>query len=258
VFGQDANVNSPLEGVAQGKHLSGGGLDEKHCAEKMDHEEWASDMRLSTTSATILVVADDVLVRRALWTVLSSEGCSMVEAKSGGEALAKLRNERPDLILLDLSSEPRDLACREIRSVTDVPMIVLMLQNSEQEKVVTLDAGADDCMLKPFSVQELLARVRALLRRVGPTENPRTFESGDLKIDFDRRMVSVRGAKIRLTPKEFELLRFLVANKGKALRHRRLLQAILGAPFSRCAKTLRWKTRGVFVTMSPLAHWLPA
>ena len=152
----------------------------------------------------------------------------MVEAKSGGEALVKLRKDRPDLILLDLVSEPRDLACREIRSVTDVPMIVLMLRNSEQEKVGTLDAGADDCMVKPFSVQELLARVRALLRRARSAEGPQIFESGELKIDFDRRTVSVRGARIRLTPKEFELLRFLVANKGKALRHRRLLQAIWG------------------------------
>jgi two-component system, OmpR family, KDP operon response regulator KdpE len=185
-------------------------------------------MRLPKTSATILIVADDPRFRRAMWTTLSSEGCSVVEAKSGGEALVKLRNDRPDLILLDLMSEPRDLACREIRSVTDVPMIVLILRNSEEEKVLTLDAGADDCMVKPFSVQELLARVRALLRRAGSTEDPQTFESRDLKIDFDRRVVSVRGARIRLTPKEFELLRFLVANKGKALRHRRLLQTIWG------------------------------
>jgi two-component system, OmpR family, KDP operon response regulator KdpE len=163
-----------------------------------------------------------------MWFTLSSEGCSMVEAKSAGEALVKLRNDRPDLILLDLISEPGDQACREIRSRTDVPMIVIMLRNSEQEKVVTLDAGADDCMVKPFSVEELLARVRALLRRTGSTENPRAFESRGLKIDFDRRLVSVRGSRIRLTPKQFELLRFLVANQGKALRHRRLLQAVWG------------------------------
>jgi DNA-binding response OmpR family regulator len=180
-------------------------------------------MRLAMTSATILIVADDPRVRRAMWTTLSSEGCSMVEAKSGGEALVKLRNDRPDLILLDLMSEPRDLACREIRSMTEAPMIVLMLAKSEQEKVVTLDAGADDCMVKPFSVQELLARVRALLRRAPSPGNPPTFESGELKIDFDRRAVFVRGARTRLTPKEFELLQLLVANKGRPLRHRRLL-----------------------------------
>ena len=150
----------------------------------------------------------------------------MVEAKSGGEALVKLRNDRPDLILLDLMSEPRDLACHEIRRMTDAPMIVLMFAKREEEKVVTLDAGADDCMVKPFSVQELLARVRALLRRAPSPENPRTFESGELKIDFDRRAVFVRGARTRLTPKEFELLQLLVANKGRPLRHRRLLQAI--------------------------------
>ena len=189
----------------------------------------ASNMRVSSTSATILIVGDDPGVRRALWTTLSSEDWSMIEAKSSEDALVKLRNERPDLILLDLMSEPSNLACREIRSVTDVPMIVLMSRNSEQEKVVTLDAGADDCIVRPFSVQEFLARLRAILRRAGSTENPRTFESGEFKIDFDRRTVFVRGAKIRLTPKEFELLRFLVANKGKSLRHRRLLQAIWGS-----------------------------
>lgn len=149
----------------------------------------------------------------------------MVEAKSGGEVLIKLLNDRPDLILLDLVSEPRDLACREIRSATDALMIVLMLAKSEQDKVVTLDAGADDCMVKPFSVQELLARVRPFAACASP-ENPRTFESGELKVDFDRRAVFVRGARTRLTPKEFELLQLLVARKGRPLRHRRLLQAI--------------------------------
>ena len=196
-------------------------------------------MRLSTTSATILVVADDPRVRRAMYTTLSSEGCSMVEATSGGEALVKLRNDRPDLIILDLMSEPRDLACREIRSASDVPIIVLTSRNTEQEKVMTLDAGADDCVVTPFCVQELLARVRALLRRAGSTENPRTFECGGLKIDFDLRTVFVRGATIRLTPKEFELLRFLVANKGKPLRHRKLLQAIWGPNFGEERQYLR-------------------
>jgi len=147
----------------------------------------------------------------------------LVEAKSGGEALVKLRNDRPDLILLDLMSEPRDLACRDLRSASDVPIIVLTSRNTQQEKVMALDAGADDCVVTLFCAQELLARVRALLRCASSTENPRTFESGGLKIDFDQNTVSVWGATIRLTPKEFELLRFLVANKGKALRHRRLL-----------------------------------
>ena len=104
---------------------------------------------------------------------------------------------------------------------------------------MTLDAGADDCVVTPFCVQELLARVRALLRRAGSTENARTFECGGLKIDFDLRTVFVRGATIRLTPKEFELLRFLVANKGKPLRHRKLLQAIWGPNFGEERQYLR-------------------
>jgi two-component system KDP operon response regulator KdpE len=196
-------------------------------------------VRLSTTSATILVVADDPRVLRTIWTTLSSEGCLMVEAKSGGEAVVKLRNDRPDLIILDLMSEPRDLACREIRSASDVPIIVLTSRNTEQEKVMTLDAGADDCVVTPFCAEELMARVRALLRRAGSMESARTFECGGLKIDFDLRTVFVRGATIRLTPKEFELLRFLVANKGKPLRHRKLLQAIWGPNFGDERQCLR-------------------
>jgi two-component system, OmpR family, KDP operon response regulator KdpE len=188
-------------------------------------------MRLSTAFATILIVADDPRVRRALCTTLSSQGCLMGEAKSSAEALVKLRNDRPDLILLHLMSGPMDLACREIRSASDVPIIVLISSDTELEKVTALDAGADDCVVTPFCVQELLARVRALLRRAGFTENPRTFESGGLRIDFDQRTVSVRGTTIRLTPKEFELLRILVANRGKPLRHRRLLQAIWGSNY---------------------------
>jgi two-component system, OmpR family, KDP operon response regulator KdpE len=124
-------------------------------------------MRLSMTCATILVVADDPRARRRLWTTLSSEGCSVVEAKSGGEALVRLGDDRPNLILIDLVAEPPDLMCREIRGLTDVPMIVLLLPKNQQKKVGILDAGADDCMVSPFSVKELLARVRALLRRVG-------------------------------------------------------------------------------------------
>ena len=104
-------------------------------------------MRLSTTSATILVVAYDPRARRTLWTTLSSAGCSVAEAKSGGEALVRLGNNRPDLILINLVAEPPDLICREIRGLTDVPMIVFLLPKSEQNKAVMLDAGADDCMV---------------------------------------------------------------------------------------------------------------
>ncbi|MGA9511818.1 MAG: response regulator transcription factor [Candidatus Sulfotelmatobacter sp.] len=104
---------------------------------------------------------------------------------------------------------------------------------------MALDAGADDCVVTPSCVQELLARVRALLRRAGPTENPATFECGGLKIDFDLRTVFVRGATIHLTPKEFELLRFLVANKGKPLRHRKLVHAIWGSNYGDERQCLR-------------------
>ena len=193
------------------------------------------------TFATILLVADEPQIRRAMLATLVSEGYSVVEAKCGDDALLKLRHSRPDLIVLDVNmSGIRDLdACREMRIGSDVPIIVLTVRNIERDKVMTLDAGADDYVVKPFGVQELLARIRAVLRRVASTEDSPSFESNELKIDFERRTVFVRGEKTHLTPKEFELLRLLVTNQGKPLRHRRLLQAIWGPEYGDETEYLR-------------------
>jgi len=185
------------------------------------------------TFATILLVADEPQIRRVMRTTLASEGHSVVEAKCGDDALLKLRHSRPDLILLDVNmSGIRGLnACREMRSASDVPIIMLTVRNIERDKVMALDAGADDYVVKPFGVQELLARIRAVLRRAASTENSPSFECNELKIDFERRTVFVRGERTYLTPKEFELLRLLVTNQGRPLRHRRLLQAIWGPDY---------------------------
>src|SRR5712664_2212293 len=114
-------------------------------------------------------------------------------------------------------------ACREIRQSSDVPIIMLTVRNAERDKVQALDAGADDYVVKPFGMQELLARIRAALRRTSPQDKEAAFESKDLSIDFETRRVTARGREIHLTPKEFELLRQLVANQGRPLAHRRLL-----------------------------------
>jgi two-component system KDP operon response regulator KdpE len=193
------------------------------------------------SDATILVVDDEPQIRRVMLTTLTSHGYSVVEAGSGEEALEKLRAERPDLILLDVNMPGISglHTCAEIRTSSDVPIIMLTIRNSERDKVQALDAGADDYVVKPFGVQELMARIRAALRRSAPGEATPAFSSGDLKIDFEKRVVTVKNHAVRLTPKEFELLRHLVANRGKALGHRRLLQAVWGPDYGEETEYLR-------------------
>jgi two-component system KDP operon response regulator KdpE len=191
--------------------------------------------------ATILIVDDEPQIRRVLLTTLTSEGYAVVEAKSGEEALEKMRSERPDLVLLDTNMPGMSglEACREIRRTSDVSIIMVTVRNTERDKVKALDAGADDYVVKPFGTEELMARIRAALRRSGPVDSPPPFASSDLTIDFSSRAVTVKGQPVRLTPKEFELLRYLAANQGKALAHRRLLQAVWGPDYGEETEYLR-------------------
>jgi two-component system, OmpR family, KDP operon response regulator KdpE len=192
-------------------------------------------------TATILVVDDEPQIRRVLRTTLTSHGYSVIEARSGDEALELIRKERADLILLDVNMPGRSglETCREIRDSGDVPIIMLTVRNTELDKVQALDAGADDYVVKPFGAEELMARIRAALRRSAPAEAMPPFRSGELSIDFEKRAVSVSGRPVRLTPKEFELLRQLVAQRGKALSHRRLLQAVWGPDYGEETEYLR-------------------
>jgi two-component system, OmpR family, KDP operon response regulator KdpE len=193
------------------------------------------------SASTILVVDDEPQIRRVMLTTLTSHGYSVIEAASGEEALGKIRTERPDLILLDVNMPGISglETCAEIRTSSDVPIIMLTIRNSERDKVEALDAGADDYVVKPFGVQELMARIRAALRRSSPGDATPAFASDDLRIDFEKRVVSVKDRPVRLTPKEFELLRHLVANRGKALGHRRLLQAVWGPDYGEETEYLR-------------------
>jgi two-component system, OmpR family, KDP operon response regulator KdpE len=193
------------------------------------------------SDATILIVDDEPQIRRVMRTTLTSHGYSVVEASSGEEALEKLRAERPDLIILDVNMPGISglETCAEIRTSSDVPIIMLTIRNSERDKVQALDAGADDYVVKPFGVQELMARIRAALRRSAPGDATPAFLTDDLKIDFDKRVVTVKNNPVRLTPKEFELLRHLVANQGKTLAHRRLLQVVWGPDYGEETEYLR-------------------
>ena len=192
--------------------------------------------------AKILVVDDEPQIRRVLRATLSAEGYTIVEARDGDAALAEFRRERPDLVLLDMNLPGLvdGLAtCRDIRAGSNVPIIMLTVRSSEKDKVRSLDAGADDYVTKPFSMEELLARIRAALRRTAPNDALAAVVTKDLKIDFESRSVVASGEDVHLTPKEFELLRHLVANQGKPLSHRRLLQAIWGPDYGDETEYLR-------------------
>jgi len=193
------------------------------------------------TSATVLIVDDEPQIRRVLRTTLTSRGYTVIEARSGDAALELIRSEHVDLILLDVNMPGLSGldTCREIRQASDVPIIMLTVRNTERDKVEALDAGADDYIVKPFGAEELMARIRAALRRFAPAESLPSFVSNDLVIDFEKRVVKAKGQPVRLTPKEYELLRHLVANQGKAQSHRRLLQAVWGPDYGEETEYLR-------------------
>ncbi|HZT30347.1 MAG TPA: response regulator transcription factor [Bryobacteraceae bacterium] len=186
-------------------------------------------------SAKILVVDDEPQIRRMMRATLTGSGYQVDEARTGEEALEKFRAYLPDLVLLDLNMPGIGglEACRTLRASSDVPIIILTVRNSEKDKVEALDAGADDYVSKPFGMQELLARIRAALRRAptAPESGPRSFATRDLEMDFETRRIRVKGKPVRLTPKEFDLLRYLFLQGGKPVPHRELLQAVWGPDY---------------------------
>jgi len=191
----------------------------------------------------VLVVDDEPQIRRVMKTALAANGYEAYEARTGEEALESLRQDSPDLILLDMNMPGMGgmQTCREIRSVSEVPIIVLSVRDSEQDKIAALDAGADDYMTKPFSVNELMARVRANLRRM-PTqgENEQLIAISDqLTVNFGARQVIANGREVRLTPKEFDLLHYFLANANKPITHRKLLQTLWGPDYGDEVEYLR-------------------
>ena len=193
------------------------------------------------SSATILVVDDDSQIRRVMRTALSSHGYTITEARNGEEAIKKVRAERLDLIILDLNMPDMDgiEVCREIRVVSNLPIIMLTVRSADKDKVRALDAGADDYVVKPFGIDELLARIRAALRRAPGEAVETSVLTKEMHLDFDNRNIIVQGKSVHLTPKEFELLRELVTNAGKPVSHRRLLQAVWGPDYGEETESLR-------------------
>ncbi len=193
------------------------------------------------SAENILVIDDEPQIRRVMRSTLSSHGYVITEAMTGEEGVDAVRKNKPDLVLLDMNMPGIGglEACREIRQSTDAPIIMLTVRNAERDKVAALDAGADDYVTKPFGIEELLARVRSALRRYAPGDAVAPFITKEMTIDFEARAVTVRGRDVHLTPKEFDVLKHLVANQGKPLTHRRLLQAVWGPDYGEETENLR-------------------
>jgi two-component system, OmpR family, KDP operon response regulator KdpE len=186
------------------------------------------------SAGRILIVDDDPQIRRVLKVTLSGQGYEVDDARDGEAALERLRDARFDLVLLDINMPGMSGldACRAIRSGSEIAIIMLTVRDDEADTVEALDAGADDYVTKPFKPTELLARIRAALRRAPWGQGPAgRLVLGSTTIDFDTREVTSRGGRVRLTPKEFDLLRYLFAHANKVLSHRQLLQAVWGPDY---------------------------
>jgi two-component system KDP operon response regulator KdpE len=196
----------------------------------------------STERPTILVVDDEPQILRVMRVSLPARGYNIVTATDGEQALDEIHKQMPDLIILDLAMPGMGglETCRRIRDSSSVPIIVLSAKGSESDKIAALDMGADDYVTKPFSLDELLARVRAVMRRTVPADgDAAVLSAGDLTIDANERRVTLAGNEIRLTPKEFEVLKYLAGNSGKVVTHRKLLQAVWGVESTEQTEYLR-------------------
>jgi two-component system KDP operon response regulator KdpE len=185
----------------------------------------------SAHHAKILIVDDEPQITRVLRTALSTQGYTVRTASNGVEGLEASHEWKPDLVITDVAMPEMNgvTFCRELRSVSQVPIIILSVRNQERMKIEALDAGADDYVTKPFSIQELQARVRSQLRRqIAATDTKPVLSLGDFLIDIPQHRVVVRGQEVHLTPKQFDLLVVLAKHPGQVLTHRALLHAVWG------------------------------
>jgi two-component system KDP operon response regulator KdpE len=181
-------------------------------------------------SSRVLVVDDEPQITRVLRTVLSSHGYQVRTAGEGESALSSFSEWKPELVITDLYMPHMGgiELCKRIRSFSTVPIIVLSVKGEERAKVEALDAGADDYVTKPFGADELLARVRAMLRRAGAADEQPAIDAGDFKVDLDSRRILVRGREVRLTPKEFDLFVYMARHPSRVISHKTLLEAVWG------------------------------
>ncbi len=206
---------------------------------------------MNESAQRVLVVDDEPAIRRFLRTSLAAHGYTVFEAANGQEGLSGIVAHRPELVILDLGLPDLDgiEVTRLLREWTTIPIIILTVQEQEAAKIAALDAGADDYVTKPFAMGELLARIRAALRRAASPETDPIFTTGELTVDLTRRLVTVAGHDVSLTPTEYDLLKTLVVHAGKVLTHRQLLRQVWGVGYEGETHLLR-------VNMSNLRHKL--
>ncbi|HEY1348270.1 MAG TPA: response regulator transcription factor [Ktedonobacteraceae bacterium] len=190
---------------------------------------------MKKSGARILVVDDEREILRALQRNLSAHGYEVFTAESGEQALAEIANHRPDLVVLDLGLPGISglEVCRRVRAESNLPIVVLSVKDSERDKVMALDLGADDYVSKPFGMDEVLARIRVALRHSAQVQvgTEPVFAAGPLRVDFARRAVTVQGVDVKLTPTEYDLLKALITNMGKIMTRQMLLSQVWGAGY---------------------------
>lgn len=189
----------------------------------------------------VLIIDDELQIRRFLRISLQSSGYHLDEAVNGSEGLSKAAQLRPDVVILDMGLPDVDGldVLRQLREWTQVPVIILSVRDDDHDKVSALDAGADDYLTKPFSTEELLARIRVAVRHSLRGEETQVFRAGDLQVDLTRRLVTLKGEPVRLTPTEYALLRLMIQHVGKVLTHRQILRAVWGREYENETHYLR-------------------
>jgi two-component system, OmpR family, KDP operon response regulator KdpE len=178
----------------------------------------------------VLVIDDEVQIRRLLRVTLEANGYRVLEAATGSDGIVEAAQHKPDAVVLDLGLPDLDglTVLKRLREWSRVPVLILTVRDADDEKVVALDAGADDYVTKPFSTAELLARLRVALRHAQPQPENAVFRNGDLEVDWSSRRVAVRGKEIKLTPTEYAFLRLLARNAGRVVTQRQILTEVWG------------------------------
>lgn len=196
---------------------------------------------MSERSRKILIVDDEMNIRRFLCASLKLYYHQIIEAENGLQALERAYSQKPDLLILDLGLPDMDgiEVTRQIRSMSGVPIIILSVRNNEKDKIEALDAGADDYLTKPFSIGELLARVRVVLRRLEPRLPEVALMVDDLVLDIPRHRLTLAGNEIALTPTEFDILTVLMQNQGVVVTHRQLIHQVWGSAYEDESRLLR-------------------
>lgn len=186
-----------------------------------------------TDGAQILIVDDEIQIRRFLRISLEANGYRIHETATGQDAILKTAQLRPDLVILDMGLPDMDglAVLRRIREWTPTPVIILSVRDSDQDKVEALDAGADDYLTKPFSMEELMARIRTAQRHAQPQQDESVFASGSLRVDLARRVVTVNETLVKLTPTEYALLRLMIQHAGRVLTHQQILREVWGPEY---------------------------